>query len=344
MACELSIFDSTTQELFGLNNASYDHESDIGLGMPNFSDTDTDSSEQIDDELSRRSSSPLSDIELVSYLTGSAKKAKNIEPASRSIPTTTSILDVAIDSVDLHNTQKGVTVKKPASKHTTYIAKCPTQNATVQSAKGSVNGDVCMTRNAIAARENRQRKKDYISGLEKNVKELSTENNILKSKLKNVSIDVQSLMMEVKYLKSVLANQSTLSSLLKNISDVPGVQFTKSQSIDDLDYTSDDDVPLVQITSSQGNTKKGTKRAASSTFLDKNKNKCQKIDHDYASTTSTESTLQPARRPPVKTAKKPGLEVISRSSDSGVCLHVSNNKVSLEFCGHCNQKATPVKH
>ncbi|ELU12891.1 hypothetical protein CAPTEDRAFT_223135 [Capitella teleta] len=91
-----------------------------------------------------------------------------------------------------------------------------------------MNGGKSMSKNAILARENRQRRKMYVSNLETSVKKLTSENRALKDNLKESEGSVASLQKELAYLKAVLANQSTLSSLLQNITETPGVNFKSS--------------------------------------------------------------------------------------------------------------------
>lgn len=80
----------------------------------------------------------------------------------------------------------------------------------------------CMSRNAINARENRQKKKEYVKNLEESVDMLKSENSELKNECESLKKTVTNLTDEVEYLKGVLANQSTLASILHKISDIPG--------------------------------------------------------------------------------------------------------------------------
>lgn len=83
-------------------------------------------------------------------------------------------------------------------------------------------------KNAIAAKLNRQKKKEYVQSLEAQVSTLQSENKQLKawhSQTQHKVIDLES---EVRYLKNVLANQSTLSNLLQNIPQIDNVQLTTS--------------------------------------------------------------------------------------------------------------------
>ena len=83
-------------------------------------------------------------------------------------------------------------------------------------------------KNAEAARENRQKKKRYVESLERenaDLKEFKTQTSAENSALKS-QVDI--LKEEVTYLRSVIANQGTLSLLLKNISSTPGISLSTS--------------------------------------------------------------------------------------------------------------------
>ena len=83
-------------------------------------------------------------------------------------------------------------------------------------------------KNAIAARENRQKKKKYVEGLENDVAELKEENKTLKSRNESMTTMIKKLSDEVKYLRSVLANESTISLLLKSVASTPGISLSSS--------------------------------------------------------------------------------------------------------------------
>lgn len=83
-------------------------------------------------------------------------------------------------------------------------------------------------RNAIAARENRQKKKKYVEGLENNVAQLKEENKTLKTRNEGMTTMIRKLSDEVKYLRSVLANESTISLLLKSVTSTPGISLSSS--------------------------------------------------------------------------------------------------------------------
>lgn len=132
-------------------------------------------------------------------------------------------------------------------------------------------------KNAKQAKINREKKKAYIKSLEDDVDSLKSENLSLKDKVEKLDNHKNSLEEEVEYLKSVLANQSTLSNLLKNIPNAN-----------------------LKLSSSFINRKRGAAH-----------------DHDYQG--------------PSKRTRK--------SKTAGVCLHVEDENVSLEFCPSCSRNA-----
>lgn len=77
----------------------------------------------------------------------------------------------------------------------------------------------CTSRNAVLARQNRIRKKMYIQNLENEIAKLRSTREKLNSIVENQSVIIGELRTEVKYIRSVLANSSDLSKLIKNISD-----------------------------------------------------------------------------------------------------------------------------
>ncbi|XP_038078176.1 CREB/ATF bZIP transcription factor-like [Patiria miniata] len=93
---------------------------------------------------------------------------------------------------------------------------------------GNQSGPWCKTKNrngsknAIAARENRQKKKMYLQTLEDANEQLNEENSRLKTESTQAKKKISSLEGEVQYLRKVLFNQSSLAGLLKkmNQSDV----------------------------------------------------------------------------------------------------------------------------
>lgn len=148
-------------------------------------------------------------------------------------------------------------------------------------------------KNAEAARQNRLKKKKYMEDIEKDRSRLRAENVILKTKCAEFQAKYKKLETEVAYLRSVLANQSTLASLIKNIPGTPGVNLSSSFS---RKWASD--------------------------------------------ATCTSNAISSANL----STKRPRMDSGSGNvrQSGGVCLHVSKDNVSLEFCSQCSLRAAEV--
>lgn len=133
-------------------------------------------------------------------------------------------------------------------------------------------------RNAIAARQNRLKKKQYVLCLQTEIARLKAENTVLKTKCRDSDVTVAQLSNEVEYFKSVLANQSMLSSLLQKMPTIKEVRLPTFVSCKREGAPLNEDLPL---------------------------------------------------------AKKPTLS-------GGVCLHVSQDVATLEFCSSCSKSASLV--
>lgn len=97
-----------------------------------------------------------------------------------------------------------------------------------------------INKNALAARLNRLKKKEYLNGLEQRVGSLASENRLLKQENGSLNKRVEELENETRYLRAVLANESMLAQLLSRLSGVNGMKFSTSlfqePSENDHDY------------------------------------------------------------------------------------------------------------
>lgn len=83
-------------------------------------------------------------------------------------------------------------------------------------------------KNAIAARLNRLKKKEYVTSLERKVGLLASENGGLKQENAQLTKRVEELEDETRYLRAVLANESMLAQLLSRLSGVNGMKLSSS--------------------------------------------------------------------------------------------------------------------
>lgn len=132
-----------------------------------------------------------------------------------------------------------------------------------------------LNKSAIQARLNRERKKAYIAGLEKEIGVMTKEKANLERKVNSLEEKSAALDDQVMYLKSVLANESVLAKLISNINGTKIAELHSSSVM-------------------------GRKR---------------KLDADFDDRRSKEHR--------------------SSGISSGVCLHVSDERLSLELCHHC---------
>ena len=85
-------------------------------------------------------------------------------------------------------------------------------------------------KNAEMAKLNRLRKKRYLSNLESEVRALRQQNMKLMEGKEETNRIIEGLKEEVQYFKAVLAEKTTLMSLVSAVSTVPGVPVTKTGS------------------------------------------------------------------------------------------------------------------
>ncbi|RXN11771.1 synaptotagmin 2 isoform X1 [Labeo rohita] len=115
-------------------------------------------------------------------------------------------------------TDQSAVLDAPASR-----SRGALQRSKLQDVSGRI-----INKNAIAARMNRLKKKEYVSGLEERVGSLTTENRVLKQENGNLNKRVEELENETRYLRAVLANESMLAQLLSRLSGVNGMKFSTS--------------------------------------------------------------------------------------------------------------------
>ncbi|XP_023211750.1 probable basic-leucine zipper transcription factor Q [Centruroides sculpturatus] len=83
----------------------------------------------------------------------------------------------------------------------------------------------CMSKNAIAARENREKKKKYLKDLEESCVSFASEIGSLKAENATLREEIKNLHKEVEYLKNVIANSEQLGILIKGVQTIPGLKW-----------------------------------------------------------------------------------------------------------------------
>lgn len=113
-----------------------------------------------------------------------------------------------------------------------------------------------LSKNAVLARENRRKKKEYVTSLEDQVSQLSSEKTVLSNELDTAKATINSLREEIDYLRSVIANETTIGKLLDHIPN------------------------STDLTIKRGNGKRSS-TALSTVPVVQNNTKRVKSDHDY---------------------------------------------------------------
>lgn len=190
-------------------------------------------------------------------------------------------------------------------------------------------------RNAIMARENRKKKKEYVEKLEGDVETYKSENKKLRKMLKQQFKMVEKLSHEKSYLRSILVNKSQIMSLIKVIKDA-NIPLSSSE------------LRLSTVTSKSPST---TVSGLSTTSIAESSiAQCNSLPDNVESFDM--DTIQPEPQiwdnllpfscdmlQDVKSNVSDEHNYFNTDSEAGVCLHVSGSSISLEFCASCHDKS-----
>lgn len=204
----------------------------------------------------------------------------------------------------------------------------------------------CFSKNALMARENRLKKKLYMENLEMTVDKLRCENRKLSSTVHDQTQTIINLKRDINYFKSVLANSSDIGKLLRCVNQNTGMAVTTSvdkgmtlraNNVDSLHPWSETNTG----TGSDGELFASDYSFVSNFTWDFDEpapfedrledilriNECGKInDESIGSNEFVQSEHNYTNESP-------------EAGNFGICLHISNQRVSLEFCPICSEKA-----
>ena len=228
---------------------------------------------------------------------------------------------------------KVIRVAMPQLQQKIVLAKSPINNITPDSNDEDRDTDGApLSKNAILARENRLKKKRYINGLEQSLATTKKENEVLIGKVKERDETIEQLNKEINYFKSVLANVREISSLINTIKGEPS--FSCGMPI-----STSLDAPLAK------------------------KMKLERVSESSSELSSIheedDNNWMPLSPLPATPLDADSLDFLSNFSEedmnlfgdsspttlgsfqppAGVCLHVYNKKLSLEFCPSCATRA-----
>lgn len=205
-----------------------------------------------------------------------------------------------------------------------------------------------LSKNALLARENRLKKKRYINGLEENLSAAKKENQYLAEKLKEKDNTIEELQKEILYFKSILANVQEISGLIKTIKQDSSIPMSTSLRPTTYPLKRRAAVDLSAIQDSKKIKMDRTSESSCGTSTIHDDDDC----YDWMPSSPTCQTQLDAE----------SLDVLSNFSEedinlfgddtllpepsrqavplpAGVCLHVFNKQMSLEFCVACATRA-----
>ncbi len=205
-----------------------------------------------------------------------------------------------------------------------------------------------LSKNALLARENRLKKKRYINGLEENLSAAKKENQYLVDKLKEKDSTIDELQKEILYFKSILANVQEISGLIKTIKQDSSIPMSTSLRPTTYPLKRRAAVELSVIEGSKKIKMERTSESSSGTSTIHDEDDC----YDWMPSSPMCPTQLDAE----------SLDVLSNFSEedinlfgddtllpemtrqavplpAGVCLHVFNKQMSLEFCVTCATRA-----
>lgn len=279
--------------------------------------------------------------------------AKRMKYVSENDEMSSSEEENSADEEYLHPTRKVSHKKLPGKSKNTFSGKF--QNALSQSK--SKQGK-WLSKNAIMARENRLKKKLYMTNLETEVNKLKTENNKYSKVVENQSLLITDLRKQVRYLKSVIANSSDISKLIRNIHQSTGMSVSTSLdetlSLNNAYLSKHKQPPIARKTAHPWDeprypsypTPEPDFLSSSSPehfdsdllFNDIKLDSLLDVGSDLIDICQEVSDLPPKNH--LTEHNYTSVLEEERDEDVGVCLHVSKHRVSLEFCSTCSENAS----
>ncbi|XP_036323447.1 uncharacterized protein LOC118737198 [Rhagoletis pomonella] len=211
-------------------------------------------------------------------------------------------------------------------------------------------------RNALLARENRRKKKEHLQAMEKELEEMRLTNKQLKKALKQQMKAVDQLQREKRYFQSVIANHKEIENLIKALNVRMHAQQTANENSPMLNSPGHSNCSrqlcpspqiLQQLASVENGLEKGFDQnltptshlsdndfAPSSVFNDA---WSDLLDDDFATKDNTQITTVTEDHSYADFSQMSPTG--NTEADAGVCLHIRQGKVSLEFCPSCSWNA-----
>ncbi|CAD6993174.1 uncharacterized protein LOC101459423 isoform X2 [Ceratitis capitata] len=204
-------------------------------------------------------------------------------------------------------------------------------------------------RNALLARENRRKKKAHLEAMEKELEQVRGTNKQLKKALKQQMKAVGQLQREKRYFQSVIANHKEIENLIKALNVRMHVQQQLSTANSPMLSSPGHSTCSQHLCQSPNLLKQsasvdnaGWHAASTSENSDNdfmpsptfNDTWSDLLEEDFGNKDLTQLTTVGAEHSYAGKEQLP--TSTSTDDDAGICLHIRQGKVSLEFCPTCS--------
>jgi len=196
-----------------------------------------------------------------------------------------------------------------------------------QSTFGEDSDGFPLSKNAQLARENRQKKKRYINGLESDLSEVKRQNEVLSKELSTKDSTIENLKKEIVYFKSILANVQEISSLVSTIKQDSNIPLSTSLRATKRSLVNPD-----SLVSKRMRMDRCSEGSGDLSVLQEECDWMQQSPYEFPQLDSESFDA-------LSNFSEEDLSLFPDIQEAGVCLHVSNKKISLEFCPTCSNMA-----
>ncbi|XP_034933798.1 uncharacterized protein [Chelonus insularis] len=209
----------------------------------------------------------------------------------------------------------------------------------------------CQNRNAMMARMNRQKKKEYLEKIEKKLSHYRDQHKNLKNIIGKQDIDLKRLKAEVSYLRNILNNNTAITALLKAMNEI--LRNKKCQEVDNQENKVNTSVTGVNCDSS---TEFSTYEATNHTINEIDMKPLSSLAVDSVDLGVTDQEIEQltmdnnifdtindsdVNADPIDFIRPDDgsidtANLFENLDNSGVCVHVNSGRISLEFCSVCH--------
>lgn len=176
------------------------------------------------------------------------------------------------------------------------------------------------SKNAVAARMNRMKQKQYVRDLERKMTALKREMRDVKRELREREKMWESSRRQVAYLRGMIGNSREIGHLLRNI---------RWRNI--VSQGSNDSHKTLNELNTETSVDRFSLTAGCPSLFD---GSFDLLEHDNSRPVEPPTPIAPQNEhwPPYD-----GVD-LSTATEVGVCLHVSNRRISVEFCDECSSR------